>query len=46
MHRKITENVYYDIVVQETDWDRIWKPANRKEETLKKDPAHKWKAEI
>ena len=39
------ENVYYDIVVQETDWDTIWsQPTGR--EALSKDPAHKWKAEI
>ena len=38
------ENVYYDIVVQETDWDTIWsQPTGR--EALSKDPAHKWKAE-
>ena len=38
------ENTYYDIVVQETDWDTIWKtPTGR--ESLSKDPAHKFKAE-
>lgn len=38
------ENTYYDIVVQETDWDTIWKTPTRRE-SLSKDPAHKFKAE-
>ncbi|MCD8009278.1 MAG: glutathione S-transferase C-terminal domain-containing protein [Lachnospiraceae bacterium] len=38
------ENFYYDIVVQETDWDTVWKTATGRER-LSRDPAHKFRLE-